>query len=187
MIINESFLRRYADENNILSRRSLIFESLTHSDSQDDFDIFISHSSLDQKCTLALIELLEKDGIKAYVDFIQDTSMSPNNVTIETAKKIRSRINQCKSLAYLSTSNTTNSKWCPWELGLSDGLTKGKCAILPVMNSKFKGQEYLGIYPFISYETNKDGKYKFWINSPFDEKEYSLLSDWIKTGTLKKH
>ena len=35
------------------------------------------------------------------------------------------------------------------------------------------------------YETNKDGKYKFWINSPFDEKEYSLLSDWIKTGTLK--
>lgn len=126
------FLRRYADENNILSRRSLIFESLTHSDSQDDFDIFISHSSLDQKCTLALIELLEKDGIKAYVDFIQDTSMSPNNVTIETAKKIRSRLNQCKSLAYLSTSNTTNSKWCPWELGLSDGLTKGKCAILPV-------------------------------------------------------
>lgn len=97
MIINESFLRRYADENNILSRRSLIFESLTHSDSQDDFDIFISHSSLDQKCTLALIELLEKDGIKAYVDFIQDTSMSPNNVTIETAKKIRSRLNQCIS------------------------------------------------------------------------------------------
>ncbi len=187
MIINESFLRKYADDNNVLSRRSLIFESLSHSDSQDKFDIFISHSSLDKKCTLALIELLEKDGVKAYVDFIQDTGMNPNNVTIETAKKIKSRLNQCKALTYLSTSNTTNSKWCPWELGLSDGITNGKCAIFPVMDSVFRGQEYLGLYPYISYGKNDKGENKFWVNSPFDKNTYALLSDWINTGTLKKH
>lgn len=187
MVINESFLQKYANDNNIISRRGAIFESLSHSDGQGGFDIFISHSSLDRKCTLALIELLEKDGIKAYVDFIQDTSLNPNNVTIETSKKIKSRLNQCKALAYLSTSNTTNSKWCPWELGLSDGITNGKCAIFPVMDCIFRGQEYLSLYPYISYEKIEKGDYKFWVNSPFDKNQYSLLSEWIKTGILKTH
>ena len=46
------------------------------------------------------------------------------------------------------------SKWCPWELGLFDGISNGKCCILPVIKEKkdfYKGQEYLGMYPYLSY------------------------------------
>lgn len=28
------------------------------------------------------------------------------------------------------------SKWCSWELGLFDGISNGKCCILPVIKEK---------------------------------------------------
>jgi len=87
-----------------------------------------------------------------------------------------------RGLAYVSTSNTTASKWCPWELGYVDGEKGGKCAILPVLNaasSSFIGQEYLGLYPYITYETMQGtGEHNFWIEE--QNGDYVVLSDWLK-------
>jgi hypothetical protein len=39
----------------------------------------------------------------------------------------------------------------PWELGYFDGLRRGRVGIFPIVESYgagFRGQEYLGLYPF---------------------------------------
>lgn len=43
----------------------------------------------------------------------------------------------------------------------------------------FKGQEYLGLYPFIDYETRKGTQeYEFWVNDP-ENGNYISLRKWL--------
>ena len=88
----------------------------------------------------------------------------------------------------MSTKNITNSKWCPWELGYFDGRKNERCCILPVMSgSRFEGQEYLGLYPYIEYEkSNKTGKYEFWVNEQGSDK-YIILRQWLKGEEPYRH
>jgi hypothetical protein len=56
---------------------------------------------------------------------------------------------QSKSLFVATSSNVSQSKWVPWELGFSDGWN-GKAAVLPILAhnvASFNGQEYFGVYP----------------------------------------
>lgn len=79
----------------------------------------------------------------------------------ETATVLRQRMRQSKSLIYLSSDNSSSSKWMPWELGYFDGFMPDGVAIMPVLDSQtdtFKGQEYLGLYPIIQKDTYKDGR-----------------------------
>ena len=97
-------------------------------------------------------------------------------MNFKTAELLKERLNYSKSLAYVTTSNIVNSKWCPWELGYFDGF-KNKCFILPVLDKKedlFKGQEFLDLYPYIEYE---DGE--FWIKYPRDSMSPQKLKDWL--------
>jgi hypothetical protein len=51
---------------------------------------------------------------------------------------------QSKSLIYLSSENSSSSKWMPWELGFFDGFKPDGVAIMPVLDNptdSFKGQE----------------------------------------------
>jgi len=76
--------------------------------------------------------------------------VSRDNVTSETADLLRKRMKQSKSLIYIATQNSTESKWMPWELGYFDGFSDGSVAVLPLLensSSSFVGQEYLGLYP----------------------------------------
>lgn len=87
--------------------------------------------------------------------------MDRSNVNANTANWLRSRMQSCNGLAYVSTTNISHSKWCPWELGYVDGNKNGRCAILPIVKTSgesFNGQEYLGLYPYIDWE--KVGKIK---------------------------
>lgn len=88
-----------------------------------------------------------------------DAQLDRNAVNKKTSEVLRARMDASKSLAYVATSNVSQSKWCPWELGYEDGKTRGRCAILPVLDgslSLFKGQEYLSLYPHIEYERRAD-------------------------------
>lgn len=89
----------------------------------------------------------------------------------------------CKGLAYISTSNMSKSKWCPWELGLGDGLLYGRASILPILeesSSQYNGREYLSIYPYIIYAkvqgSNKD---EFWVIDSKDSDKYVSLKSWL--------
>ena len=118
----------------------------------EQFDIFPSHSLSDQKLILGIWLSLEDMGYEVYVDWIHDRHLSRESVTKETAKVLRHRMRNSKSLFFATTANSSSSKWMPWELGYKDG-QNNRAAILPVSQgdaNSYSGQEYLGIYPYVS-------------------------------------
>ena len=115
------------------------------------FNIFLSHSSLDASLVLAIYTVLTSRGYHVYLDRIHDRNLNRQNVTRHTADVIRKRMTQCDSLFVATTSNTPQSKWVPWELGFTDGLT-GNAAILPIVDniySSFAGLTYFDLYPTV--------------------------------------
>jgi hypothetical protein len=73
------------------------------------------------------------------------------------------------------TSNSVQSSWVQWELGLEDGQNNGKVAIVPLLNVNevnlnFYRQEYLGLYPYIDYLGDST-----YVNG----KKYVSLRDWL--------
>ncbi len=153
MILTEAMLRDAAQEAQRLRRYYTLSESLTHFDTAARYDLFISHSFSDKELVIGLLHLFSSSGYTVYIDWIEDSSLDRSNVTPRTAALIRQRITQSQGTSYIATTNSTQSKWCPWELGVSDGMKERVC-ILPVMYTLFKGQEYLGLYPYLEYHSN---------------------------------
>ncbi len=149
----------------------------------NQFDIFLSHSYLDREEVLILVQLFNNCGYSAYVDWIYDYQLDRNNVSAKTAELLRKRMNESKGLAYLTTGNSTYSKWCPWELGYFDGKSRyARCCILPILNYSsysYQGQEYLGLYPYLQYEKFADrDAYDFWVYEQ-DSSKYVPLRSWL--------
>lgn len=145
------------------------------------FDIFLSHSYLDKELIVGITDYLEKIGYVVYVDWKQDGQLSRENVTKETAQIVRGRITQSKSLFFATTESARDSRWMPWELGFMDG-QKGKSAILPVTSSeissdRYKGQEYLGVYPYITASNDTSGKLRLWVHE--DAETYVAFDAWL--------
>ncbi|WP_251125921.1 TIR domain-containing protein [Exiguobacterium sp. s22] len=145
--VNKSYFSNSSSE--ILKRRYINFES------SKTYDIFLSHSFQDADLILGFTKELEQRGYSVYVDWIEDAQLDRNHVNAHTANQLRFRMKKCKCLLFVSTDNSVLSKWMPWELGYFDGM-KGRVAIVPVVTSSsvsdsYKGQEYLGIYDYITY------------------------------------
>jgi len=122
-------------------------------------------------------------GYKVYVDWIHDRSLSRDSVTKETARVLRQRMINSKSLFFATTSNSSQSKWMPWELGFKDGHNR-RSAIFPVAQSQtsatnsYAGQEYLGIYPYVSKDRIQGGAVdKLWIRT--SSTCYVLFDRWL--------
>lgn len=116
------------------------------------FDVFLSHSILDAAIILGVKTLLEAEGLRVYVDWIEDDRLNRSRVTSATAAVLRERMRHSRSLIYATSSTASQSKWMPWELGFFDGFRPGHVAILPLVaasTSDFTGQEYLGLYPYV--------------------------------------
>lgn len=194
MFLNKPYLTNVAKLSHMDSSdaRSQVFtENKQIFFAKNAYDIFLSHSYLDKSLVYTIIDLFNEAGYSVYVDWMVDTQLDRNKITADTAKTLRNRMDTCQGLAYIATSNISNSKWCPWELGYVDGKHNGRCAILPVLESqaaKFEGQEYLGMYPYIDYEkvSNRD-KYDFWVNDPVDKQKYVRLNEWLQGKNPYKH
>jgi len=145
-----------------------------------DFDIFLSHSSEDVVEVIGLKLLIEDLGYSVYIDWINDPELDRANVTKRNAGILRDRMNQCSTLLYAFSDNSSSSTWMPWELGYFDGL-KGLVAVLPVSNdakAEFKGNEYLGLYPYIDFATPRNEESDvMWVNETTDT--YVMYKDWI--------
>ena len=155
-----------------------------------EYDVFISHSYLDKDLINALYYKFEQCGYTVYIDWKDEKLKDRNKITKDVANKLKENMNNSKGLLFVATDNSSESKWCPWELGYVDGL-KNRTAILPILEKKtseYKGQEYLGIYPYITYAKVKDKeKFDFWVNDPENSKKYSTLKQWLKSGELNLH
>lgn len=153
------------------------------------YDLFISHSYMDKELVEVLYKIFEESGYEVYIDWKEEKLQNRENVSADTARILKNRINSCSGLSFIATGNVVNSKWCPWELGYADG-KKNRAAILPILkeqSSQYKGMEYLGMYPYIDYNTANNGKYEFWVNDVNDKNKYSTLREWLSTGELKDH
>ncbi len=192
MILNENFLReKYREFRTDSSREynQILNENARISEQNKRFDLFISHSFSDKEVVYGLMKIFNSANYSVYVDWVYDSQLDRNNVNASTAKLLRRRMQGCGGLAYVATSNITHSRWCPWELGYMDGRKNGLCAILPIMVSNdFKGQEYLQLYPYITYDkSDRTKKYEFWVHDPNDPKYYTTLRNWLNGGSLIIH
>lgn len=113
---------------------------------------FLCHSHKDRDLAEKMQQYFSSKGWNVYIDW-KDASM-PETPNRETADKIQERIKQSKWFLFLATANSMASRWCPWELGYSDGV-KGKDSIiiLPTNDSSgvTYGNEYMQLYRRIDY------------------------------------
>jgi len=148
------------------------------------FDIFLSHSFLDKDEVEGLYIELTRLGYSVYVDWIIDPELDRNNITKKSATLIRNRLKSSKSLLLAVSVNATISKWMPWELGYVDGNTN-KCAIIPVSQSDYApnsyvGVEYLSLYPFIKKVSISGFKDELYVIE--EARKFTTFNEWFKFG-----
>ena len=121
---------------------------------RQSFDIFLSHSHEDSDIILGVVEILKLLGYATYVDWIEDRHLDRSKVTPAHADLLRKRMKQSSFMLYVTTSNSTSSKWMPWELGYFDGYKPDKVGVLPILDPGvgFAGQEFIGLYPTVEYD-----------------------------------
>ena len=168
---------------------SLILNEIAKSQTPTrNYDIFLSHSFKDAVIILGIKSKLEKFGYSIYIDWIEDPKLDRSTVNSITAKILRERMDCCRCLFYATTKSATWSRWMPWECGYIDG-KKGKSAILPITKlklNKYNGQEYLGLYPYITENTGfSDMLNKLWVKESPDI--YCTLDEWLSGKQPRKH
>ena len=118
--------------------------------------VFLSHKHDGLDDLKDVVGFLEKEySVKVYID--SRDPLLPKKTSGETAKSIKNRIKTCERYILLATNGAIDSKWCNWELGIGDGSKyPNSLALFPIKptnssDSIYKGNEYMGIYPYIAY------------------------------------
>jgi hypothetical protein len=123
---------------------------------------FLSYTSKDRELALGLKAALENSGWKVYID-VSDGTL-PETASKETAVILRSRIEENYWFMFLATQYSAASKWCPWEIGVADGM-KGSDRVLIATTSdasgKAYGVEYLQLYRRIGIN-QESGEYEYY-------------------------
>ena len=143
---------------------------------------FLSHSSKDGDLVVGATKVLENHGGRVYVDE-KDPEMPPST-NEKTAELLKERITQSKKFVLLTSKNSKESRWVPWELGFADG-KKGlsNIALFPASDYEFETEwaswEYLGLYRRIAYGKLNGHEGDVWM--VLDEKKNTadLLRTWL--------
>jgi len=178
--------RELRKRSSVTKSASQVLVENAKSSATDRFDVFLSHSYKDAQALgaddlLRLKTLLESHGLTVYVDWIVDQQLSRENVNTETAQVIRTRMDQSNCLLFATSAASSESKWMPWELGYKDGASS-RVAILPIVDlrtEKFHGQEYLGLYPYVTRARNNRGELQLWIET--SDGKYVSFESWLRT------
>ncbi len=135
-----------------------------------NFDLFLSHSSLDSELLLDLKAILNHSDINIYVDWVNDRDALKREFTnVNTAQAIIERLKSSKALLYVHTDACQNSRWTPWELGFFHALKNKICVYNP---NNIEIAPYLEIYPIAFIEDKK-----FFVRTGGETVE---LKEWIK-------
>ena len=156
---------------------------------RSSFDIFLSHSKMDDKYVLGAKQILEEKGYSVYVDWINDPQLDRSMVNKRTADYLRKRMKQCRLMFYLHTKNASLSKWCPWELGFFDGNSgsQPRTFVFPIVYSgdTFTGQEYLELYPVVDIDNvgkASVSKRDVWAKFPSGEHRFRHMSSILEAA-----
>ena len=145
--------------------------------------IFLSHSSKDSELLPGVITILENHGGYVYID--KKDPRLPDSVTPETAEILRDTIRQCKKMVVLVSSNTKESRWIPWELGLGDEAKRTwNVALFPIVEKSYETawtqQEYLGLYRRIIWGTFKGKDKSEWMVHDHRANTADPLGEWLR-------
>ena len=145
--------------------------------------VFLSHSSKDKVHLPAVISILQNHGGNVYIDS-QDDRL-PTTPNRETAEILRGTVTSCRRFVLFVTTNSKDSRWIPWELGLADG-EKGQwpVALFPIAEKSFEQKwseaEYLGLYQRIVWGQIKDVTQKNeWIVLNHEKNTAVTLRRWL--------
>lgn len=117
-----------------------------------------------------------------YIDEI-DPEMPPYT-TDETAALLKQRINQTKRFVLLTSNNSKDSRWVPWELGIADGAKGlGKIAIFPASDNTYQDSwaswEYLGLYKRIVWGALQGHPDNVWMVLDHKQNTAVTLREWL--------
>lgn len=143
---------------------------------------FLSYSSKDSKYVPYVIKILESHGAKVYIDKGDDRL--PNPPSVKTAAILKSSIHKCKKMVVFVTTNSKDSKWIPWELGLGDGTkTYDNVALFPSAENSYEttwlSQEYLGLYKRIVWGKINGYDKELWMVYNHHDNTATPLKDWL--------
>lgn len=143
--------------------------------------VFLSHSSKDNVYLPAIIQILENHGGSVYLDLRDDRL--PETPSVETAKVLRESLHSCRKFVLFVTTNSKDSRWIPWELGVGDGAKKPcSVAIIPaakyLWDKDWAGQEFLGLYDRIIWG-NFTGQEPEWLVYNHHDNTAVRLREWL--------
>lgn len=144
---------------------------------------FLSHSTKDAEFLPAVIRILEGHGARVYVDK-KDPELPPTT-SRQTATVLRSRIQVISKFILFATTNSKESKWMPWELGIADGYKATRnVAIFPSVENRsdflWSEREYLGVYDRVVWGELEGREKPLWIVLNQEANTAATLSDWIQ-------
>ncbi|GJQ61030.1 MAG: hypothetical protein SCALA702_00830 [Melioribacteraceae bacterium] len=147
-------------------------------------NVFLSYSSTDLELLPSIIKILNKHGGNPYID--KGDESLPKIPSVKTAKILKDNIKSCKRMVLFVTTNSKDSKWIPWELGLGDGSkTQFDIALFPSAEKSHETtwlkQEYLGLYRRIVYGNMKGNSDGLWMVWDHIENTATPLKDWLKS------
>ena len=165
-LLTESNVRARAQRvTKLYNAASVLTERVRKQTGLAQYDIFLSHAYDDKELVLGVALTIEDLGYSVYLDWRDDPALDRNNITTQTAEKLRAHMKSSRCLFYSTTEHSSESKWMPWELGYKDGQNT-RVAILPVSRTAteiYLGHQYLGLYPYVVKENDKEQKERLWI------------------------
>jgi hypothetical protein len=164
------------------SASTVLNEETARAKDTDRYDVFLSHCYEDAEAIVGVKAILESQGQRVYVDWIDDKQLSRDRVTPSTAAILRKRMRQSDSLIFATSKASPDSKWMPWELGYFDGFRPNRIAVFPLVaaaGQSFAGQEYLGLYPVVEKLPTKDQTaYRAYVTKGLSSVEYLDLGSF---------
>jgi len=143
---------------------------------------FLSHSSKDEDLVVGATIVLESHGARVYVDEV-DPEMPPYTSDV-TANLLKSRIRQTKRFVLLTSKNSKESRWVPWELGVADGYKElDEIALFPssddAKDMTWASWEYLGLYRRIVWGKIKGHQGDLWMVWDHKANTATSLRSWL--------
>jgi hypothetical protein len=172
-------MRQFVYKN--LHKSKILLE--TAQESVDTKNTFLSYSSKDNEYIPYVINILENHGAKVYIDKGDDRL--PNPPSVKTAAILKDSIHKCNRMVVFVTTNSKDSKWVPWELGLGDGSKTNKdIALFPSAENSYEtswlSQEYLGLYRRIVWGKLVGFDKEVWMVYNHHDNTATELSKWLR-------
>lgn len=162
--------------------KSVLDDFVRNHAGKSQFDFYLSLSSVEPELIIGTTLSLEDCGYSVCLDSNQVHDSTDRRISQERVQALRTVMERCLGMIIMTTSARSDSIWLPWECGYFEG-KKSRIAVLPITpaNSEiYRGDGYLGLYPFITRYQTQNQKTQLVVK--YGTKVYCTLSNWLAGG-----